>query len=215
MRLRPETVLVADAPAAAVRVFLVPLGQQAAASIPPDDQLMLADHFLGLDDEGGSDDDGGGGGRTSSVASGARPSSPPTAAQAAKALLASAARSPGVLDVRAVGAPAADRRVAGGRTYVRYEYEVTRCADGGGSGDDDASSGCTTRATRTTAVSATVTSVSQWRTNTERERMAAMGVDREVKVLWIAAASLPSSAVAADARAIDELRRIAASFRVP
>ena len=71
------------------RLLLVPFGQQAAGSLPGEDQLLLASHFLG----------GGDGGDAQQVAS---------------VMAASAARSPTVLGVERVGT-ARERDVGRGR----------------------------------------------------------------------------------------------------
>lgn len=105
----------------------------------------------------------------------------------AAVMTASAARSPSVLSLQRVGKPEAT--VAGnGRRYVRYEYSARRC-----SGEIDGGECFGDIGTRRTMATVTMSSISQYRTNTERQRMAELGQVRNVQVLWLLTISAPEA----------------------
>lgn len=185
VRIRAETVLAAEDPVRGqqVKLLLIPFGVQAAGSFSPDEQLGLASYFL----------DAGKGAPTQADAE-----------QVAKTMLTSAGRSPTVLQLRAAGSVGAATD-ANGRRYVRYAYESERCAeplDGG-----ECLSGAVSK--RKSLAAVTVASISQYRTNTERQRMQEMGQERNVDVLWLLTAS--TRADADDA----VLQQIMRSFMIP
>jgi hypothetical protein len=170
VRVRKEAVLTAEDPStgAQVRLLCLPLGQQAGASLDAMEQLSIADYFLGQKDLG---DVGG--------------------EEVANIMSASAARSPGIISLRLAGAPA--RYTGGdGRRYVRYGYEAEKCS---GEFDGGECFGSSTK--RSTLATVTVSSISQYRTNTERERMRELGQERNVNVLWLLTLSTPSASWAA------------------
>jgi len=127
-------------------------------------------------------------------------------AEIARTMLASAGRSPGVLGTSQLG----EAQVAtdgAGKRYVTYSYESNRCA---GEVYDGECLGAAAR--RTTFAAVTMSSVSQFRTKTERERMAELGQVREVNVLWLLTASAPAGVGAEFQKS---LQAIAASLSVP
>lgn len=105
-----------------------------------------------------------------------------------KIMTASAARSPGVVKLTPQGT-ASSYTAGDGRRYVSYGYTVEKC---GGEVDDGECFGTLT--TRRTLATLTMSSISQYRTNTERERMKEMGQARNVDVLWLLTASAPDGA---------------------
>ena len=183
VRIRVETMLSADdGRGTTAKLLLLPLGQQTAGSLTADEQLLLARYFIGGGD-------------------GAAPSS----ADVAAALAASARRSPTVLSLALKGAASESSRR--GRRYVAYEYAAAKCAGEIDGGD------ClgTTSARRNLAV-ATVAPISQYRTNTERARMAELGQERNVDVLWLLTLSADEAAWSPGLS--KELEGVAGSFVV-
>ena len=183
VRIRVETMLSADdGRGTTAKLLLLPLGQQTAGSLTADEQLLLARYFIGGGD-------------------GAAPSG----ADVAAALAASARRSPTVLSLALKGAASESSRR--GRRYVAYEYAAAKCA---GEIDGGECTG-TTSARRNLAV-ATVAPISQYRTNTERARMAELGQERNVDVLWLLTLSADEAAWSPGLS--KELEGVAGSFVV-
>lgn len=194
VRVRVETVLSADAPnGIQVRLLLVPFGRQAGGSLDSDEQLELATYFLDKSPTATRD-----------------PKGDPqvSASRIAELMTASARRSPGVLSVLPTSSSKAQAD-ASGRLYVRYGYAASRC-----SGEIDVGECYGSVSRRRTAACVTVSSVSQYRTNTERERMAALGQARDVNVLWLLTASAPEEAWAEPAVA-REMEGIVQSLVIP
>jgi hypothetical protein len=127
-------------------------------------------------------------------------------ADVARTMLTSAGRSPSVLSTSQTGEASLARDGAGKR-YVTYSYESERCA---GEVYDGECLG--TSARRISYAAVTMSSISQFRTNTERERMAQEGRVREVNVLWLLTASAPEG-MSGDVR--KSLQAIATSLYVP
>ena len=90
----------------------------------------------------------------------------------------------------------------------QYQYVVEKCA---GTLDDGECFGSKTR--RRNVATATMSSISQFRTNTERQRMAELGRTREVNVLWLLTLSAPADKW--DDKTESRLRAIASSFALP
>jgi len=105
-----------------------------------------------------------------------------------KTMLSSASRSPGVVSLKPQGAPSG-YTAADGRRYVRYGYVTERCA-----GELDGGDCYGTVSTRRTMATLTMSSISQYRTNEERKRMAELGQVRNVDVLWLLTLSAPDGA---------------------
>lgn len=124
-----------------------------------------------------------------------------------KTMTASAARSPGVLKLTQQGA-ASGYTADDGRRYVRYQYTSQRCA-----GEYDEGECFGTLSTRRTLATLTMSSVSQYRTNTERERMKEMGQARNVDVLWLLTLSAPVGAAWDSIEPVFE--RLSKTLRVP
>ena len=108
VRVRTEAVLQAEDPAtgAAVKLLLLPFGQQAGASLNADEQFSIASYIYNGEGD---------------------------AASVGKTLQASAARSPGIVTLMPQGAPMS-YTAGGGRRYLRYGYVAEKCAgelDGG------------------------------------------------------------------------------------
>lgn len=185
VRIKTETMLLAEAAEsdAQIKLLLLPFGQQAGSSLDGDEQLKLAEFFF---DQGSID---------------------AAAADAvSKALVASAARSPSVTALNSVGKT--DAYAADGRRYVQYSYVAEKCA-----GEIDGGKCLGTTSKRRTMAIATLSSISQFRTNTERERMQAEGRVRNVQVLWLLTLSAPEGAAWKSVEPIFE--KAGASFRVP
>ena len=186
VRVKLETMLAADDPSsgAQVKLLLLPFGQQAGASLTPDDQLELAKYFFA-----------------------APGSSEGTAEAIAKTMAQSASRSPGITSLKPAGT-IDGYTAADGRRYVRYGYVADRCT---GDVYDGECLGDVTR--RRTLATVTMSSISQFRTNTERERMKELGQVRNVDVLWLLTLSAPDGA--AWGRMEPVFERIAKSLSVP
>ena len=166
VRVRVETMLAAEDPrtGAQVKLLLLPFGAQAAASLSGDQQLALADFFLS--------------------------SAPPTAEGAtavSSSMTASAALSPSVFNMRSFGTPS--YASVGGHTHVFYRYSYDKCT-----GDAYEGECLGSLAPRRTLAAVTMSSLSQYRTNTERERMRELGQVRNVDVLWLLTLSAPGAA---------------------
>ena len=133
------------------------------------------------------------------------PKADASAERVAATMTASAKRSPAITSLASIGSPAS--REAGGRRYVKYSYAAERCT---GELDGGECFGSLTK--RRTVATVTMSSISQYRTNTERERMKELGQSRNVDVLWLLTFSAPDAA-------FDKLQpvfeRAAASFDVP
>ena len=123
-----------------------------------------------------------------------------------RSLLNSVSRSPGVVSCTQRGEATAMMDSAH-RRYVTYGYELERCI---GEVYDGECLGTSSK--RITYATVTMSSVSQFRTNTERERMAEQGRVREVNVLWLLTASAPDNA-GVDVQ--QNLAAIVASLQVP
>ena len=166
VRVKRETMLQAEdeASGAVIKLLLLPLGQQAGGSLDADEQLKLANVLLG--DGGVSEAD---------------------AAAVATIMTASAKRSPGVASLTRMGG--ATGASEGGRGYVRYGYALERCTGGELLDDGECLGG--SLAKRKTLAAVTISSISQFRTNTERERMRELGQVRNVDVLWLLTLSAP------------------------
>ena len=186
VRVRVETVLAAEEPnGVQARVLLIPFGQQAAGSFDADEQLALANYFLGDASKRQASD----------------------AIKLASVMSTSAGRSRGVLKMQPM--VAATRAYSkGGREFINYQYEVDKCV---GEVDDGECLGSVSRRHNLAAV--TISSISQYRTNTERQRMAEMGQSRNVDVLWLLTLSAPAAqwTPALEAR----LQAVANSFEIP
>ena len=95
---------------------------------------------------------------------------------------------------------------AGLRSLARAQ--VTKCT---GEVDGDYCLG--SEAKRSALATVTVSPISQYRTNTERQRMKEAGQERNVDVLWLLTLSAPAGSW--DAALRERCRAIAASFEVP
>ena len=188
VRIKTETVLLADDPTtgAQAKLLLLPFGQQAGASLNADDQLSLATFFF------------------------AAPSAEPLSVGAetvASTMANSASRSPGITSLTRFSTPKAYAE-ASGRRYVRYGYSAQKCTgelDGAECVDGSLIK-------RRTLATVTMSSISQYRTNTERERMRELGQARNVEVLWLLTFSAPDAAFDALQPAFE---KASASFYVP
>ena len=181
VRVRTETMFLADdTSGATIKLLLLPLGQQAGGSLSGDEQLGLAKYFFD-----------------------ASPGSPE---EVAKAMTASASRSPTVTKLARAGSVAASEAADGAR-YVRYGYDSTRCSEP----LDDGECFGELLKKRSTAVVA-MSSLSQYRTNTERQRMQELGQERNVNVLWLLTLTAPADAWS---KFEAPFEAVAASFRVP
>lgn len=188
VRIKTETVLLADDPAtgAQAKLLLLPFGQQAGASLNADDQLSLATFFF------------------------AAPSAEPLSAGAetvASTMAHSASRSPGITSLTRFSTPKAYAE-ASGRRYVRYAYSAQKCT--GELDGTECVDGSLIK--RRTLATVTMSSISQYRTNTERERMRELGQARNVEVLWLLTFSAPDAAFDALQPAFE---KASASFYVP
>jgi len=123
-------------------------------------------------------------------------------------MLTSAARSPSVVRIEQTTSPLVVSDSAG-RSYVQYAYEAARCSDEIYEGE---CLGTTT--TRATIARVTVSAISQYRTNTERQRMNELGQVRNVDVLWVITASYPTQANA-DQTVAATAQSVLNSFTVP
>lgn len=188
VRVRLETCLAADDPATSAQVKLIclPFGQQAGASLTGDEQLAVANYFF---------------------APGADASSATEAEAVANVMVDSAARSPTVVALQRAGGVKAYKG-SDGRRYVRYGYQSTKCV---GELDDGECFG--TLAKRRTLATVTMSSLSQFRTNTERARAQELGQVRNVDVLWLLTLSAPDGD--AWARLEPTFQRISDSLSVP
>ena len=124
-----------------------------------------------------------------------------------KTMITSAARSPGILKLTPQGA-VSDFQAADGRRYVRYGYVAERC-----SGEIDSGECYGSTSKRRTLAALTMSPISQYRTNTERERMQAAGQARNVDVLWLLTCSAPDGA--AWAKLEPTFEKIVASLTIP
>eukprot|EP00325_Prymnesiales_sp_UTEX-LB-985_P001355 CAMPEP_0174698540 /NCGR_PEP_ID=MMETSP1094-20130205/4111_1 /TAXON_ID=156173 /ORGANISM="Chrysochromulina brevifilum, Strain UTEX LB 985" /LENGTH=276 /DNA_ID=CAMNT_0015895733 /DNA_START=66 /DNA_END=896 /DNA_ORIENTATION=- len=185
VRVRTETMLAAEdaASGAQAKLLLLPFGQQAGGSLPADDQLALARFFF----ERGERDKK----ETESAAS---------------IMCASAARSPTIVSLSSVGHPSVVA-AANGRRYLQYGYESERCL---GEIDDGECLGQVSK--RRTLATVTMSSISQYRTNTERERMRELGQERNVQVLWLLTLSAPAGTYSG---LQTSFQKVADSFAVP
>ena len=130
-----------------------------------------------------------------------------SAAAVGQTMTASASRSPGVVKLLPQGS-ASGYTADDGRRYVRYGYTTERCA-----GDLDDGECFGTLSTRRTLATLTMSSISQYRTNTERERMKEMGQARNVDVLWLLTLSAPEGAAW---KALEpEFERLSKTLRIP
>jgi len=188
VRVRTETVLAADdvLTGAQAKLLLLPFGQQAGGSLSSDEQLELATFFFGA---GGSDELKRSGENVGSI------------------MCASAARSPSVVRLSQAGSSSVRVATDTGRRYVRYGYVSDRC---NGEIDDGECLGSVSK--RRTLATVTMSSVSQYRTNTERQRMRELGQERNVQVLWLLTLSAPEGAYAGLQLAFE---KAASSFTVP
>jgi hypothetical protein len=185
VRIKTETMLLADdaSTGAQAKLLLLPFGQQAGASLSAEEQLALATFFF---DQGALDE---------------------KAADGIAAIMAtSAARSPSVVSLSQTGASKVYSNA--GRRFLRYQYAADKCigeVDGGE---------CLGSLTKRRAISTvTMSSISQYRTNTERQRMQELGQVRNVQVLWLLTLSAPDGA---DWKALEPtFERMSASFAVP
>ena len=94
-----------------------------------------------------------------------------------------------------------------GRRYVRYGYAAEKC-----DGEVYEKECLGTANARRTLATVTMSSVSQYRTNTERERMKELGQVREVQVLWLLTFSAPAASFDSLLPAFEKASR---SFSVP
>lgn len=94
------------------------------------------------------------------------------------------------------------------RRCPQYQYVVEKCDAPVDDGECFASS---TR--RRNLATATMSSISQYRTNTERQRMVELGQVREVNVLWLLTLSAPEAMWNDSVEG--RLRAIASSFVLP
>jgi len=163
VRVRTEAVLQAEDPAtgAVVKLLLLPFGQQAGASLNADEQFEIASWVYN--------------GEGSAPAVG-------------KTLVASAARSPGIVTLTPQGT-VSSYTAGGDRRYLRYGYTAQKCA---GELDGDQCYG--TLSTRRTLATVTMSAISQYRTNEERKRMNELGQVRNVDVMWLLTCSAPDGA---------------------
>ena len=95
-----------------------------------------------------------------------------------------------------------------GRRYVRYAYSAQKCT--GELDGTECVDGSLIK--RRTLATVTMSSISQYRTNTERERMRELGQARNVEVLWLLTFSAPDAAFDALQPAFE---KASASFYVP
>ena len=165
-----------------MKLTLLPFGQQAGGSLNADEQLAVATHFF------------------NKVADVKGPET------VATTMANSVARSPTIASLAREGA-AAGSEAADGARYVRFAYKSARCSE---PLDDGECFG--TLAKRRTIAAVSMSSLSQYRTNTERERMKELGQSRNVQVLWLLTLTAPE---AAWDKVAPTLENIAASFRVP
>ena len=185
VRIKTQPMLVAEDPSGATaKLLLLPFGQQAGASLDADEQLRLAKFFFDAEVSLSADLE-------------------PVVA----ALASSASRSPSVLSLTRFNQASA-RASSSGRRYVRYEYATKRCA-----GELDGGECFGTTTARKTLATVTMSSISQYRTNTERERMKELGQSRNVQVLWLLTLSAPDGA--AYEKLAPAFERASKSFEVP
>jgi hypothetical protein len=182
VRAKREAVLQADdeATGAAVKLLLLPFGQQAGASLDADEQFAIASFIYNGEGD---------------------------AATVGKTMTTSAARSPGIVSLTPQGS-ASGYTAADGRRYVRYGYIAERCA-----GELDGGDCYGTTSKRRTLAALTMSPISQYRTNTERERMQAAGQVRNVDVLWLLTCSAPDGAAWNKLEA--KFEKIVASMNIP
>lgn len=183
-RIKIATMLKADSEAsgATVKLLLLPLGQQAGGSLNADEQFAVATHFF----DAQSKTDG-----------------PDTVA---KTMTTSASRSPGIASLARVG-KASGYEAADGARYVKYEYTSSRCAGELYEGECLGS-----LSNKRTLAMVSMSSLSQYRTNTERAKMKELGQERNVQVLWLLTMTAPEKAWSGSEATFE---RIAASFKVP
>ena len=184
VRIRLATMLQAEdeKSGATVKLLLLPFGQQAGGSLNADEQLALAKHFFDAQ------------------------TSPDGADLVAKTMTDSAARSPGITALARAGS-ATGYQAADGARYVKYGYTSAKCAGEVYDGECLGS-----LAKRRTLAMVSMSSLSQYRTNTERQRMQELGQERNVNVLWLLTLTAPEQGWAS---AEPMFERIAASFKVP
>lgn len=151
VRVRAETALLAtdEVSGASAKLLVLPFGEQAGGSLSADEQLELARYFFSAQNDADA---------------GAR--------DVGAIMAASAARSPGVAAFRPQRAPQPAYYLADGRRYVRYTYTSARCAAPSVGEACDPGEALPERRTLATV---TMSGVSQFRTNTERERIRELG----------------------------------------
>lgn len=184
VRIKLNTMLQAEdaATGATVKLLQLPLGLQARASLDGDEQFAVAKHFF-----------------DAKVA-------PDGPAIVAKTMTTSASRSPSIVELKQVG-DAKGYEADDGARYVRYGYTQARCSDEIYDGE------CLgTLSKKRTLAMVSMSSVSQYRTNTEKARMAELGQERNVQVLWLLTLTAPE---ASWAKVEPTFEGIAASFTVP
>ena len=166
VRVKLETMFAAEdaTTGASIKLLLLPFGKQVGGSLDADEQLTLAKHFFDAK---------------------ATPDGP---ALVATTMVNSAKRSPSVRTLSSVGA-ARGYDAADGTRYVRYRYESERCSE---PLDDGECFGMLSK--KRTMATVAMSSISQYRTNTERERMKELGQSRNVNVLWLLTLTAPDSA---------------------
>lgn len=185
VRIRVATMLEANdaTTGATIKLLLLPFGQQSGGSLTADEQLSVASHFF-----------------DKRVDAAAGPES------VAATMAASVARSPTIASLSREGV-AQGFEAADGARYVRFGYKSARCSE---ALDDGECFGSLSK--RRTVATVAMSSLSQFRTNTERERMQAEGRTRQVQVLWLLTLTAPESAWP---RVESTLEGVATSFRVP
>lgn len=184
VRVRVATMLKADdeQTGVTIKLLLLPFGKQTGGSLDGDEQLAVAEYFFNPPNSAGSPE------------------------VVAKTMTGSAARSPGITSLARVGGVSGYEGSDGAR-YVKYAYESARC-----SGEVYDGECLGSLSSRRTLALVSMSSLSQYRTNTERERMKELGQERNVQVLWLLTLSAPSKSWASNEAALE---RIAATFRVP
>jgi len=184
VRIRVATMFEANdaASGAQVKLLLLPFGQQTGGSLNGDEQLEVAKHFF--DPE-------------------TLPTGPDTVATT---LANSVARSPTILSLSREGA-ASGYQADDNARYVKFGYKSSRCSEPLDDGECFGS-----LAKRHTLATVSMSSLSQFRTNTERERMKEEGRVRNVNVLWLLTLTAPD---ASWEKVAPMFENVAASFRVP
>ena len=166
VRVKVNSMFQADDPSsgASIKLLLLPFGQQAGGSLNSDEQLIVAKHFF----DATPDADG--------------------PKNVATTMATSASRSPNIQSLSRFGGEKGYSAADGAR-YVQYRYESSRCSEPLDDGECFGSS-----SKRKTLATVAMSSLSQYRTNTERERMQALGQERNVQVLWLLTLTAPADA---------------------